>query len=335
MELEKLYRYTGNENQLFGVRRLILDDGNARGAVIYNVTTAGGLDFDILADTGLDLGRLKFQGLNINYMTKNGYDCSNKFLPVPDNFDHTFPGGMLYTCGLLSVGPQCYDTDGDNEFHPLHGRYHGISASNIYAYVDDERENIYVGGEVRETEQWRHVLSLKRKYKIPVYGSEIIINDTITNLTPDPVEYEMLYHVNFGWPFLSEKTILKLPENCKTTPRTDYAREKISEQCIFSSPIDDEPECVYFNEVDKNCVPRAEVINNDLKITAVLEWSNDTLPRLSQWKSMRSGEYVLGLEPSTCYTMGRAEERKHGELRILKGFGVIKNSVKLSFRKEL
>ncbi len=326
-----LYRYTGNESQLFGVRRLIIDEGNARGAVIYNVTTAGGLDFDILADTGLDMGRLKFCGVNINYMTKNGYDSPARFLPVPDNFDHTFPGGMLYTCGLLNVGPQCTDTRGDNEFHPLHGRYHGNSASNLFAYSDNE--NIYVGGEVRETEQWRHAFSIKRKYKIPVWSSEIFIEDEIKNLTPNKFEYSILYHVNFGWPFLSERTRLILPAGCETKPRTDYARDKISSQCIFSQPIDNEPECVYFNETGNNCEPKAEIINDELKITASLEWSKDTLPRLSQWKSMRSGEYVLGLEPSTCYTMGRSDEREHGELRILEGFGVVKNNIKLSFKR--
>ena len=215
MERENLYRYVGNSAQLYGVRRVILDEGNARGICIYEVTTAGGLNFDVLADTGLDLGSLKFCGVNINYMTKNGYDSPARFLPIPDNFDHTFPGGMLYTCGLLSVGPECKDIEGDGEFHPLHGRFHGNSARNLSAYTDDK--NIYISGEILETEQWKHALSVKRKYIIPVYGSEILLEDEITNLTPNPVEYEMLYHVNFGYPFLNEKTKLTLPENKKVT----------------------------------------------------------------------------------------------------------------------
>ena len=48
---------------------------------------------------------------------------------------------------------------------------------------------------------------------------------------------------------------------------------------------------------------------------------------------MRSGEYVLGLEPSTCYTMGRAEERVNGELRVLRPFETVKNFVRLAYAK--
>ncbi|MBQ7150924.1 MAG: aldose 1-epimerase family protein [Synergistaceae bacterium] len=327
LERENLFRCTGNDEQLYGIRRVVIDEGTAKGCTVYQVTTAGGLDFDILPDSGLDMGRLRFKGVNINYLTKNGYDNPNRFLPIKDNFDHTFPGGMLYTCGLLSVGPECFDNEGDKEFHPLHGRYHGQSAKNLFAYV--EGDNIFAGGEVRESEQWKHCLSLKRRYKIPAWESEILIEDEITNLTPAPVEYEMLYHVNFGWPFLSEKTTLELPEKIKTTPRTAYAAENLDKQCKFSGPIDGEEERVYFNEVFSD--PVARVKNPELGITAELSWSLDTLPRLSQWNSMRSGEYVLGLEPSTCYTMGRAEERIKGELRTLKPFGSIKNFVKLKF----
>ena len=326
---EELYRYVGNEEQLYSVRRVVIDEGTARGCALYQVTTAGGLEFDILPDSGLDIGRLKFRGVNINYMTKNGYDSPNRFLPIRDNFDHTFPGGMLYTCGLLSVGPQCEDTKGDGEFHPLHGRYHGQSARNLFAYVDGD--SFIIGGEVRESEQWRHCLSLKRRYTIPVWGSEILIEDELTNLTPVPTEYAILYHVNFGWPFLSEKTELKLPTDRKTTPRTPHAAANIQAQCEFSAPIDGEDECVYFNEIFSE--PTARLINQELGIEASLSWSLETLPRLSQWKSMRSGEYVLGLEPSTCYTMGRAEERVNGELRVLRPFETVKNFVRLAYAK--
>ena len=136
LSMESLYRRVGTEEQVYGVRRLILDEGNARGAALYQVSTAGGLDFDVLPDSGLDIGRLRWRGVNVNYMTKNGYDAPSRFLPVPDNFDHTFPGGMMYTCGLLSVGPQCRDEEGDGEFHPLHGRYHGQSARGLSASAE-------------------------------------------------------------------------------------------------------------------------------------------------------------------------------------------------------
>ena len=61
LSMESLYRRVGTEEQVYGVRRLILDEGNARGAALYQVSTAGGLDFDVLPDSGLDIGRLRWR----------------------------------------------------------------------------------------------------------------------------------------------------------------------------------------------------------------------------------------------------------------------------------
>lgn len=326
LDTKALYRYAGNEAQLFGVRRLTLEEGSAKGVTLLQVTTAGGLEFDILPDTGLDIGRLKFRGLNMNYTSKNGYDSPSRFLPVSGNFDRYFPGGMLFTCGLLSAGPE----NTDDEFHPLHGRYHGQSARSTFSYT--EGDNLIIGGEVRETEQGRHNLSLKRKYTVPAWGSELVIDDEITNLTTSPAEYMMLYHINFGWPMLSGSAALELPSKRKVTPRTPYAEAGLSKQCEFCEPIDNEEEQVFFNEMESE--PYARLRNPELGITAEVSWSLDTLPILAQWKNMKSGDYVLGLEPSSCYIMGRSKERTDGRLRTLAPFDSIHNTVKLSFSEQ-
>ena len=317
--------YVGNDEQIYGVRRVILDEGNARGAALYQVTTAGGLEFDVLPDTGLDLGHVRFKGVNMSYMTKNGYDAPVRFRTIPGEFARYFPGGMLFTCGLLSAGPENTDTDGT--FHPLHGRFHGLSAKGLFGYVDGE--NIVVGGEVRETMQGSYCFSVKRKYTIPAWGSEIQLEDEITNLTEAPVEYMILYHMNFGWPMLSESAILELPENRKTTPRTPYAEKGLSKHTEFSKPIDGEEEQVYFHEMKGEAYARLK--NPELGMTAEISWSLDTLPILAQWKNMKSGDYVLGLEPSSCYIMGRERERREGRLITLKPFESVKNSIKLKF----
>ena len=325
MDSKKFCSYVGNSDQVYGVRRVILDEGNARGISLYQVTTAGGLELDILPDTGLDIGRLKYKGVNISYMTKNGYDSPARFLPTPGEFGRYFPGGMLFTCGLLSAGPENTDTDGNGEFQPLHGRFHGQSAKGLYGYV--EGDNIIVGGTVKETEQGGHNFSVKRRYTLPVWGSELMIEDEITNLTPAPAEYMMLYHMNFGWPMLSEKAVLELPAKRKVTPRTPYAAANISTQCEFSAPIVGEEEQVFFNEMESEAVARLK--NPELGLCAELTWSLDTLPVLAQWKNPVSGDYVMGLEPSNCYIMGRARERKEGRLQRLEAFGSVKHCVRL------
>ena len=65
-----------------------------------------------------------------------------------------------------------------------------------------------------------------------------------------------------------------------------------------------------------------------------ISWSGGTLPILSQWRSMASGDYVLGLEPTTCYISGRHDERENGTLPVLKAWDSITNTVKIEFTED-
>ena len=79
---------------------------------------------------------------------------------------------------------------------------------------------------------------------------------------------------------------------------------------------------------------RAELVNPDLQVRMTMTWSGDTLPILSQWRSMAAGDYVLGLEPANCYIMGRHEERENGTLPVLRAFETEKHTVTISFEEE-
>ena len=52
----------------------------------------------------------------------------------------------------------------------------------------------------------------------------------------------------------------------------------------------------YFQKMKEDFSARLE--NPDLGVSMTISWSGDTLPILSQWRSMASGDYVLGLEPT-------------------------------------
>lgn len=170
--------YVGNLSQLRSVRRVQLQEGNSKGAEVIEVCTAGGLQLDILPDTGLDIGQVRYQGVNMTFISKNGYDSPAMFLPYETEFSHTFPGGLLYTCGLRSAGPAHRDGD---EWHPLHGRYHGLPAEQVCAEI--ENDEIVVKGTVRETSLFGHVLELKRTIRIPCFGAQIMVEDQITKNT--------------------------------------------------------------------------------------------------------------------------------------------------------
>lgn len=316
--------YIGNPAQLVTLRRVSVAEGRARGTEIIEVKTAGGLELDVLPNVGLDIGQVRYKGVNMTYLSKNGYDSPAVILPYGTEFNHTFPGGLLYTCGLRSAGPA--NQDGD-EWHPLHGRYHSLPAEQVCTEIDDGE--LVIKGTVRETALFGHVLELKRTIRIPCFGARITVEDRVTNLTPRSEEYMQIYHCNFGYPLLSEKARLILPEERETVPRTDFAKTGLDRACEFDPPIDGEEERVFFQKMRKDFC--AVLQNPELGMEMTMAWSGDTLPILSEWRSMASGDYVLGLEPTNCYIMGRSAERENGTLPKLAPFETVKNTVTIQF----
>ena len=211
--------YIGHPGQLVTLRRVTVAEGKARGTEIIEVKTAGGLELDILPDTGLDIGQCRFRGLSMSWMSKNGADSPAVISPYENEFLNTFPGGLLYTCGLRSAGPANRDR---GEWHPLHGRYHSLAAEQVCAEIVGEE--ILVRGVIRETALFGHVLENRRTIRIPVSGASVTVEDEISNRTPRDEEFMQIYHCNFGYPLLSEKARLVLPGDRETVPRTEFAK---------------------------------------------------------------------------------------------------------------
>ncbi|MBP3900017.1 MAG: aldose 1-epimerase family protein [Blautia sp.] len=314
--------YICNPQQAYTLRHTIINEGKASGTKVIEIATAGGLQLDILPDSGLDIGQARFKGVNMSWISKNGYDAPRCDIPFENEFLHYFPGGLLFTSGLRSAGPA--NRDGD-EWHPLHGRFHGQSAEQVCARVEDDV--IIVSGVIKETALFGHWLEVKREYRIPVFGSEIRLHDTITNLTHQPEEYMTLYHCNFGWPLVSEKAHVEFPKERKTTPRTEFAATGLGQEETFTKPVPGEEERVFFHEDMEH---KASIVNPDIHIRMTITWS-DSLPILSHWRSMASGDYVCGLEPSNSYIMGRFDERKNGTLKVLQPFESVENEVAIAF----
>ena len=316
--------YIGNPAQLVTLRRVTVSEGRAKGTEIIEVKTAGALELEILPDAGLDIGQCRYKGINMSWMSKNGYDSPAAISPYETEFVNTFPGGLLYSCGLRSAGPANRD---NGEWHPLHGRFHSLQAEHVSATIDGDE--VIVSGTIRETALFGHCLEVKRVIRIPVFGSKVTVEDTVSNLTPRDEEIMQIYHCNFGYPLLSEKAKLFLPEARETIPRTEFAKTGLGRECEFDAPIDSEEERVFFQKMEREFWARLE--NPEIGVNMTISWSGKTLPILSEWRSMASGDYVLGLEPTNCYISGRHDERENGTLPVLKAWESVKNQVTIAF----
>lgn len=314
--------YLCHPGQMYTLRRMTVSEGKAKGTAVIEICTAGGLQLDLLPDAGLDIGQVRYKGTNVTFLSKNGYDSPAAISSHETEFLKTFPGGLLYTCGLRSTGGAHRDGE---EWHPLHGRYHSLMAENVS--VDVEDNVITVKGTMRETALFGHNLVLKRTIRIPVFGAEISVSDELTNRAHAPEEYALLYHCNFGYPLISEKAYVELPEDRKTSPRTPFAATGLGRETTFDPPTPGEEERVFFHEQMEH---RAALVNPEEHLRVALTWS-DSLPILAHWRSMASGDYVCGLEPTNCYIMGRKAERGNGTLPVLQPFETVKTNVTFHF----
>jgi hypothetical protein len=91
-------------------------------------------------------------------------------------------------------------------FHPLHGRISSQRATISGYGIDWDKDVpvIWAEGVVRQSAVFGENLVLRRRIEIEVFGSTIRISDVTENRGFRPTPHAILYHVNFGYPFLDE-----------------------------------------------------------------------------------------------------------------------------------
>ena len=311
-----------NPDTLYGARRVITADGRGQGQRLVEVKTAAGLRASFLEDKCLDILDLEFKGINLAFLSKNGLMPLSH--PETNSFPQYWTGGFMCTCGLRNAGPPCTVND---EFFPLHGRIGLAPADHVSVRVDESA--ITLSGTVRETALFGHWLEMERTIVIPANGAEITVSDKVRNLGPQAEVVFMLYHINFGFPFLSEELVVEFPEG-DVKGRTPEAEAAIDSRTVFTAPKDGEAENVFFY-FPRAQRPKVRLSNAKLGISAELQYDRSQLPVLSQWKCMRSGDYALGIEPGTSQIRGRAKELEAGYDCNVPGFGTLEYGFTINF----
>ena len=258
----------------------------------------GALEILFNKDNALDIVWVKYKGVNVSFLSKNGLNDGKR------DFVGNFEGGFLYTCGMDNVS-------GCVEGKPVHGSLHYKKCDLAYAY---EKEGVlYVYGEVRECALFGKNLLLKRLYAIT--ENSLSINDTLVNLDYLDTEYVLLYHVNYGYPFLDECLQLDIPTT-NSDPLTDIAKQRKADMFRITAPIDGGAEDVYYHTLSKGQV---RLTNPDKNITVEMLYDVNDFPVTLQWKSMISGDYALGIEPSlTRFDQFKTQVLKASESKTYK-----------------
>lgn len=314
--------YIGNKFQLYGVEEYTLNKGKGKGSVILHCKNGLGLDIYVNTDRGFDISMVVFKGDTLSYLTPNGYVSSKYYDDKGNGFLKSFTAGFLTTCGLVQVGTSNID---QGEELPLHGTYSNIPCSN-YGYEDLENE-IILKGEVCDETIFSHKLVLKRKIIVSKKSNTFKVIDEINNNGDKIVPFEILYHINLGYPLLDENLQLSINSN-KVIARNEHAEKHISSWNQMQPPTPKFEEMCYYHSFNDKGI--ATAYSPNIKKGITISFDANTLPFLTEWKMMGVRDYVLGIEPGNCYPDGRSKVREDGNLEFInpneskiKGFEVI------------
>lgn len=299
----------GSLRQLAGTRHATLTDGLAAGIPVIDVNTGGGLQYTVLPGRGLDIALAHYKGVNLAYLAPQEEVNAAFYEAERDEWLRTFSGGLLTTCGPLNFGPACVDED---EVLGLHGRLSVTPARQVCDLTDVEQGKIEITGTLGQYKLFGEKVRIKRKISSSVGENSIEICDETENMGDVKVPYLMLYHINFGYPFLDEVT--KTWVNSITCEGYDKdSQERIESLRNFDSPKAENQELNYLHTMGEG-KGHAWIRNPFLKLQVDICFETDVLPFLTQWKCARVRDYVLALEPCSAPCESRAELRQKGRI---------------------
>lgn len=328
MDRIDMLKYTGTLQQLAYVRNITVQEGRANGLRAVEVKN-GDLRFVALADKCLDVAELEYKGINISFTSKPGLNGRNHFDTHGEEALRSIMGGLFFTCGLQNICGPC-ETDGVE--YPMHGRIRTTPAEHLCsdAYWDGENYVLEVKGEMRESHLFGTNLVLRRTIR-SVFGSgKLEIIDEVENQTAEEADLMLMYHCNFGYPFLAPGTRLVLPSKA-VKGREEWSEAHLDCWQAASEPKDGETEYVYLHELaeDANGNSFASIVNDALGFGVRLDFDRKVQPYFMEWMSMKTGDYVIGLEPSNSSVYGRKYHEAQGTMHKIAPFA--KETYRLSF----
>jgi hypothetical protein len=306
--LAELAAFTGAPSAHAGIRRLEASDGAERGLRVLEVTSGGGLVFEVLPDRAFDLGRASYRGVPFAWASATGQRPPG--LADAEGEDGLgllrAYSGLMTTCGLDHFGGPVR-ADGRHFAYPrraeiaqpLHGRLTHQPGKVTALREDWTAGELVIEGEVTQAAVYAEHLVLQRRISVPIGGATIRIEDRVINrgFVEQPVM--LLYHVNFGWPLLAPgariagtvgEPVWSSHGGAGSVRWTDVAAptHPFVEQVWQHAP---KPGADGFHRISLD--------NPALGFGVEVSARAATLPNLLQWQAYSSGLYALGVEPAT------------------------------------
>lgn len=305
----KMNPYIGHHSQISGVEDVRLTGGKGDGMRLLQIRNGKGLELTVSADRCADISRVIFKGDNMGYFSPCGYVAPAYYDKDGDGFLKSFTAGFLTTCGLTAVGAPCED---EGEVLPLHGTIANTPCEQIAWSEDDEKTEIRAT--VNDSRIFSRKLVLYRTITVGKHENTVTISDTVENQGDAVSPLMLLYHMNMGYPLLSENAVVDIP-SVDVQPRNAHAAKDLDTWSKMLPPTPGFEEQCYFHSFESE--GRASIYNPDIRKGLSITFDPKSLDYFTEWKMMGYRDYVLGLEPGNCHPDGRDVMRRQGNLKFL------------------
>ncbi len=297
-------------------------EGLANGMTVA-IINSGALSATVLPGRGMGLWKMLGSGHEIGWQSpvRHGpvhpaYVNASRRGSIGwlDGFDE-----LLCRCGLAFNGPPGKDDDGREI--TLHGRIANLPAWKLEAHITTgSSPSVSIVGIVDECALFDTCLRLTTTYTMIPGESIIHITDTVENIGASPAEFQLLYHLNIGIPFLKpgSKAHVRFRE---MAPQTTRAAEGIHTWQNYEAPTTGFSEQVYLfrPEPDANGNGLAVLELPDGQAALAVKFPVANLPSFTLWKNTGAiaDGFVTGLEPATGFPNFKSYERKQQRIPIL------------------
>ncbi len=328
MTRTELEAVSGANAHAAGVRLMTLEDGVERGIRMLEFRTGTGLRFTVLVDRAMDIGDCEYRGMGIGWQSPAGFRHPGL---------HEYEGegglgwlrsfsGLMVTCGLDHI-LFMYDAPADNYVyaprekvsHSIHGRVGTIPAKLIgYGEAwDGDRCTLWAEGVVAQGTVFGEHLEMHRRIEVEVGGNDIRLTDRVVNRGFYRTPHMFCYHINLGHPVLEEgaRYLAPIADVVWAAHAETYDAQGVGYRAM-PGPQTDFHEQVWQHELapdDQGEVPTA-LVNDRLGLGLMVVTRKDQFPCQYEWQNLQSGQYALGIEPSSNHVLGHGAARKRGEL---------------------
>lgn len=321
--------HAGMLSQFAGVRLLELADGVERGVRMLEFRTGTGLRFTVLVDRALDIAECEHKGRAIGWHSPTGFRH-------PGLHEYEGEGGLAWlrsfsglvvTCGLDHVLFMDDDDASHYVYGPrasvkssLHGRI-GTIPAKLTGYGElwnGDECTLWCEGIVQQSTVFGEDLHLIRRIEAKVGSDEIHLHDRVVNHGFYRTPHMFCYHINVGHPVLAEGSRYLAP--VRDVVWAAHAGEKYRSQAVgyrqLPKPQLGFHEQVWQHEMAADAEGKVPValVNDAINFGFQVETRKDQFPCQYEWQNLQSGQYALGIEPSTHHVLGKQFARKRDEM---------------------